>query len=138
MSKSRLTLDIGFDYFFVGISCHQKEYRFVWAMNNVLECSLERLEDYVLHDTDEANSIPYYCWEEPEGHYCYHVLANRGSKKLLIPGQKQIDFIFAISGFHDQLDKDDLLDRIRKIDLVLTAFEIDTDRYKSLQNLIFE
>lgn len=139
MSKSRLTLDIGFDYYVLGICCHHKEYRLVWALNSALESSLERLDDYLIHtENGEMNAFSYYEWSEPEGHYSYHILPNRGSKGLFLPGQTQIDFLFAISGFHDQLDKIDLISKIKKTGLVLTAFELDADKYKSLQNLIFE
>ena len=139
MSKSRLTLDIGFDYYVVGISCHQKDYRLVWALNKVLETSFERQIDYVIYtDGGDENEFPYYLWEDPEGHYGFHIISNRGSKGMLIPEQKQIDFLFAISGFHDQLNKEELKESIRSTGLVLTAFELDTDKYKSLQNLIFE
>lgn len=138
MSKSRIVLEYDNDFVLFGISCHQKEYRLAWAINNTLESCFIRVQEYKLSGAKVKDIFSYYTWDENQDHYVMHLLANRGEQSFLIPEMKQADFILGISGAYDLLDLNEILKKIREIDFVLTAFEIDVEKYKSAQKLILE
>ncbi|KAB1063663.1 IPExxxVDY family protein [Salibacter halophilus] len=141
MAKKKLVLDTGDqqDYFLAGISCHQKEFRFVWGLDQVLESKFEKEPDYQIKTSSgEDASFPFYIWEEPEGHFTYFVLGNRSPAGTLIPEFKHADYIFAITGLYGQLDTDAICEQIGSLKMVLTVFEIDPQKTKSTKNLILE
>lgn len=43
MSKFQLQIDYDFDFRLIGISCHARDYRLCWALNNHLEIQLEKV-----------------------------------------------------------------------------------------------
>ena len=137
MSKYRLEWDDESDFIAIGIASHQKDYRIAWALNKALDCSFIRLEDYESAGKKESHHA-FFRWKEPEDHYTFWLLANRGEEAFLLPDLKQADYIFVIDGMVDALDINQIQQDIRNIDTVLTAFEVDQTKTKSIQNIVVE
>ena len=72
----------------------------------------------------------YFCRDE-DRYNAYYLLGNRGQDAILFPGLKQTDFILLVEGPFKKTQKDKLLENIRCIQNVLTAFEI---RFETIKN----
>lgn len=137
MSKYRLEWEDDSDFIAIGIASHQKDYRLAWALNKALDCSFIRLEDYKSVGKTPSRHA-FFKWSEPEGHYSFWLLANRGEEAFLLPELKQADYLLVIEGMTDMLDIQSIQGQVKKIDTVLTAFEIDQTKTKSIQNIVVE
>ena len=137
--KYVLEEEYDYDFKLIGISCHAKDYRLCWAINNQLKLELEK-EDKdleILSDNPfEGSSHSIYSFFEEEDQNEYFLIANRDSAGFLIPEQRQADFVFMIKNTLP-VNADEILSKLREIDQVLTAFEIDVENLKSKKNLIF-
>jgi hypothetical protein len=139
MTKFQLDVDYDFDFRLIGISCHAKDYRLCWALNNQLGLQLEKIHRENAASGLKKNGIAIesiYTYFDEENHSAYQLFYNKHNNNLLLPEQKLADFLLTI----DQMNEasfEELMKEIKKIDLVNTAFVIDVNTLKSKENLIF-
>jgi hypothetical protein len=135
---AKFTLDIEYEYDFglIGISCHAKDYRFCWALNNVLKTDFLRIEDIVVKNKLKSVSFPHFIFNDEDLRIDYSVIANRGLEGYLLPEQKQADYLLMLSGSYSDEIINETLKKVKTITLVLTAFIIDVKGLKNKQNLI--
>ena len=140
MTKTKLILDYDYNFLLIGISCHAKDYKLAWALNYQLHVDMERKNDFSiqLKKKAEPSIFPYFSFENEEQQLRYVLLGNRGESSYLIPEQKQTDFFLVIDGYYEMVNSDELIQQLKTINIILTAYRIDPDKLKSKQNLIFD
>jgi hypothetical protein len=136
MSKILLTLEEDYDFILIGISCHTKDYRLCWELNNVLSFDLIRTDDLEINKrTTDKHS--FYEYIDEDNYLEYYLMSNRGDNGYLIPEHKKVDFFFMIKGNISEQLGEDLIIKINSLSLVLTSFKINPNQLKSKQNLLF-
>ena len=137
MTKYQLEVEYDYDFILIGISCHVKDYRICWALNHALEIALEKQNDLEIIRKNKKGTSEHavFFYYDEENHTEFNVVHNVGTAGYLIPEQKQADFYLIIRNDFD-LEIVDLVNKVRQIDFVLTAFEVDIESLKSKQNLL--
>jgi hypothetical protein len=79
----------------------------------------------------------YYCRDE-DRYNIYYLLGNRGQDNILFSGLKQTDYIMLVEGPFKKIQKDKLLENIRSIQNVLTAFEIRFETIKNYETVLID
>lgn len=139
MTKYQLEVTYDYSMLLIGISCHAKDYRLCWAVNQQLGLKLEKAEDdiEIIHkpkNRTSAHSVYHYFDEE--NHTEYTLVQNKGDVGFLVPEQHQADYFLLIrDNFDNELT--DMIAKLRGIDFILMAFEVDPNALKSKENLIF-
>jgi len=139
MTKFQLDVDYDFSFRLIGISCHARDYRLSWALNNDLSIQLEKVHRENAAEGLKKNGVAIeslYSFLDKENHATYQLMYNKHNNNLLLPEQKAADFLFIIDQMNDE-KFDDVLQKIKQNDLVKTAFVIDVASLKSKENLIF-
>lgn len=139
MNKFKLTIEYDYDFVLVGISCHEKDYRLAWSINDKLKTELRKAEDLKieLKKNTTPTQFPFYEFIDEEAFREYFLIGNRGGKGLLIPEQKQVDYFLMIRGTCNSTDKSSLLKQLKDINIVLAAYDINPNGLDSKQNLLF-
>jgi len=106
-----------------GISCHLKDYRLSYYLNQKLELSFAKMDDF------QGYSF-YFCRDE-DSFNSYYLLGNRGPESILLPDLKQTDFLLLLEGPVKKAQKEQLLEKVRGIQNVLTAYEV---RFETIKN----
>lgn len=122
----------------VGISCHIKDYRLSFFLNQQLELNFRKLEDLV-SSTDvqrEPNTFSFYYCRDEDQFNTYYLLSNRGQESVLVNELKQTDFLLLIEGPFKKSQLDVLIRSIRLIPQVLTCFEIRFSTLKNFENIL--
>lgn len=131
-------LDDTADYSFIllGICSHAKDYKLCWSLNNHFGFQLEKEEnDLELINGAQKLAFSQYHFQDEESHAMYSLLANKNGNGYLVPEQKQTDYFLMVRDSFDD-DPDQMLARLRKMDVVLTAFSVDAGSLKSKSNLL--
>ena len=137
--KYLLEDDFEYDFKLVGISCHERDYRVCWGVNEKLSLSLSKQEKLieVFHKKNNRHSshtllsaLDFDTEQE------VHLIANRSMSGYLIHEQKHADYLLLVKG-DDMLSFDSIVNRLKSISFILTAFEIEVSLLKSKENLIF-
>ncbi len=155
MSAVHKIKDDFFDDTFFLIALHStlEDYAIAYGLNGILKAKFRRSrEDF---DLSEISSFPYYEWED-EYNYRYWVLvSNHSSKKelvinndlfenettystpRLIPELKEVDYFLKIDDDEETLDGNTIIKTLQGIPKIMAAYEVDVNKLKSRNNLIF-
>ena len=123
----KLAIEIENDYSLIGIASHENDYRLSWAINKSLGLDLKKNEDLILNHPKHKIIINYslYNFDDENNYITYNLISNKSEKGFLVPDMKNIDFVLRVSGSPDQNLLNDLLFKLKKIDIVITAFLIN-------------
>lgn len=135
----KLAIEIESDYSLIGIASHENDYRLSWAINKSLGLDLKKKEDLTLDHPKNKILINYslFIFDDENNYITYNLISNKSEKGFLIPEMKNIDFVLRVSGSPDQNLLDDLLFKLKKIDIVITAFQINEVSEKLRKKLMF-
>ncbi|HNW74342.1 MAG TPA: IPExxxVDY family protein [Bacteroidales bacterium] len=110
-------------YTLFGISCHLKDFRLSYLLNKQLGMDFSKKDDF--------REFSFYLYADEDHFNTYFLLSNRGPEKVMIPELKQTDYLMLVEGPCKKKQKEWLLENIRAIPNVLTAFEI---RFETIKN----
>ena len=136
---AKLTLDFQpqFDFILYGVSCHVKNYKFIYNVNNNIRVNFERTDDIeLLSGKSKAQKFPVYSYNNEEDHTYCDIVANRSSTSYLVPEQKQIDYFLLLNEPILEQEVVRITDGIKKLKIVNIIYKIDLNSLKSKQNLL--
>jgi len=139
-SMSRSVLKIRYEYPFevIGIVSGAKDYRLCHCINKELKMNFCRVNDLqmVMNRQGDETSFSFFKDEnqEPEK---FMLIGNKGSNAWFFPEIKNVDYLFVACDPGNWFDMDEMLQRLRKLEVIGGAYEITYDRLKSKENLLF-
>ena len=137
MPKLFLEIPEDYDFSLIGISCHAKNYKLCWELNDKLELDLHRGPDHTVElnpEIEDRHAI--YDFLDEENQVEYYLIENLGSESYLAPELKEADFFLMIKGAYSQLNAD-INKSLMNVRNVLAAFTIQPEKLKSRQNFLF-
>jgi hypothetical protein len=116
-------------YTLAGISCHLKDYRLSFLINQALGSSFIKMDD--LH-----GGYSLYLYRDEECRNTYSLICNRSAEKILFPELKQTDFILLVEGPFKKSQMNRLIHILKAIPNILTAFEIQALSLKNFTGFL--
>ena len=137
MSKTVLITDFDYDFQLIGISSHSKDYRLSWEINKAFNTQLCKENDVIYTDkkSNKAGFSMYFYQDKVEEKEL-RLISNKSEGRILISEQKAADY-FLILYDYDSYEWSEIIRKIRKINVVLTAFEVDVHTLRDKENLLF-
>ena len=140
MKKKNLKLDVKHDIDFglIGISSHENDYRLVWAVNNAMKFSFVRINNLKIRlpKHDETVEFSKFVYEDEERYMVYCLIANRCANGILFPEIKNLDYLLQINGKSSQHEMEELLLKLRKIDIISAAYILEPLSMKGITRII--
>jgi hypothetical protein len=152
MQTHSLSLDILSDdeYFLIGIHTTLEDYKLAFLLNKNLGTSFSKLKEGLYF---EKTSFSLFNYSNKKYDFEWFLLANSAkrenqtesnkllliaeTKMYLIAEKKKVDFFIKISGSVQYSFVLETIDKIKKIDQVITSYSIDKNTLKSKDFLIF-
>lgn len=125
------------DYKLIGIASHENDYRLSWALNKNLYLNFTKTDDLIIFQIKHKIEINYSMYMSNSDSYLdYYLISNKSEKGFLIPQMQNIDFILKITGDVKVDFLNEILIKLKQIDLVITAFVIEKlpDRIEKIFN----
>lgn len=163
MLAHKLVLDAVVDQPFklIAIHCSVEEYKLAFLLNKHLDLHLSRARnDIDLHIKSVRAIFALYKFEDRQKYCGYFLISNKfkgqskqttagfgslfGEEEMasetthLLPEYSKVDFFLKIEDESDFVSEVLLLDRIKQIPQIATAYSIETEKIKSKENLIFD
>jgi hypothetical protein len=108
------------------IASHQNHYRLSWAINNVLEIYLRKSDDLVIRHS-KANidqRFSKYSFRKDSLPVLYHLISNKSEQGFLLKELPNIDYFLKVVGELEDQEFIDIMNKIKNLDIVITAFEL--------------
>ncbi len=136
----KLHLDINFnqDNTLIGISCHKLDYSLAFQLNDKLRLKLKRIKDLpeYIQKLDVTFYFPLFHFENKDKLLRFNLLSNHNPDRKLFPAYKTTDYFLLVNGVMNAEEKDGLIEKIKKIEHVLIAFEVDFNSIKGMDNFL--
>ena len=137
MKKTVLLTEFEYDFQLIGISSHAKDYRVSYEINKIFGIELEKEQDVFFTTKKGGNAVfSMYFYKNKEEEQDVRLISNKSNGRFLIPESKASDYFLILYDFNEYESRE-MLVKIRKINVVLTAFEVDISTLKSKENLLF-
>jgi hypothetical protein len=134
----KLPFDYDNDFFLIGIASHENDYRISWALNQLLGWNLAKTNDFKINHPKFKVEVNYSMYQFTDDYgVSYHLISNKSEKGFLLPDFKNIDYILKVSGEDTLNNITDLIQKIKKINIVITAFSIENIKSKYFDMFVF-
>jgi len=132
----KLAIKNEYDFLLLAVICSYKDYRLCFELNQQLKLKLKREKDLELQGKQKNKSIFsnfYFCSPDNEQ---FRVINNKGSAGAFIPEMKTIDYFMMIRNLTAKKSVDELIGRIKKIEIISGVYEMDPNELKSAENFL--
>lgn len=156
MQIHALDFDISFEETFslIGIHTVLEDYKLAYLLNKNLQTRFSKAKEELKFENEKNEAcFSLYHYEETNCEYDWHLISNsvrieknNNSSELLlsseittylIPEKKKVDYFIKISGDINYNHVTKVIEKIKKIDQVVTAYKIDKNSLKSKDFLTF-
>ena len=101
-----------------------------WNINKLLETDFEKKEDLKINKDLYFSRYNYICDQGIE----YNILKNQSKSGYLIPQHKGINYFLVTE---NNINKRELIRKLKNVKDVLLVFDIDKNKIKQIDRLIF-
>ena len=135
----KLSIKSEYDSILIGISSQENDYRICWAINQDLGTNFMKTENLQIFSQkfDVTQEFSLYIYENEESLNKFKLIANKCDNGYYIPELKNIDFLLQIFGEISDDYKNELIMKLKSIDIVTGVFVIYPEVLKSKNRLIF-
>ena len=136
--KIKIDVDFTEDNQLIGISCHKKDYWFAYHLNNNLRIDLKRLGDFPFYQVKREEFLNYslFHYQHQDDRTGYFLISNHNKEYPLFPELKTTDFFMLLQGRVSGNYLNNVLNGIRNINGVLTAFLPEIKKLKEYDNFL--
>lgn len=136
--KFKLSSGVSHEYTIFGISCHLKDYRFTFFLNEQLGFRFKRIDDLNMTDGKESRAYSFYSYHHADERRNYYLVTNYHETGRLIPTEKGADFFLIVEGLLPPAQKKRMVKEVKAISHVLAAYEIPEGKAKNLDVIFGE
>lgn len=133
----KLKIDEHFPFHTIGISCHENDYRLIWAINTGLQLSFIKASNLKVTDK-QGNVIEFsrYFYEDETLQYNFYIISNICPEGILVPEYRTIDYFLFIKGSFSDSFIEDITRKLKTVSIISAVFTIDVNSLKSKKRLM--
>lgn len=142
------------DFSLIGIHTTLEDYKLAYLLNKNLSIKFKKsIEDLSFKKDKNSPSFSYFNYHNNKYDFEWVLIANSSkrenqtesnellltteTKSYLVPEKKKVDFFIKIKGELDYSFIVETVDKVKKIDQIITSYPIDKNTLKSKDFLIF-
>jgi hypothetical protein len=133
----KLKIDTRFPFRSVGISCHENDYRLIWAVNAKLNMAFVKIDDF--RDYDETGTERFfsrYFFEDADRYISFYIISNRCDNGYLVPEYRKVDYFMFLKGEMEPGFAEAMAGKLKQVEILSTAFLIENRTLKSIKKLV--
>lgn len=137
--KHKLHVDLEYDFKLIGIASHEIDYKLIWEVNQALELNFVRQENLIVYNKklDTEQSFSLYKAEDENNQIIFNLISNRCENGFLAEEINTFDYFLQIIGEISDAHKKEVVKKLKSINKVLTAINIDPNCLVSKHKLVF-
>jgi hypothetical protein len=139
LNKITLKYEIDLNFILIAITCPLKDYRLCYYINKLASLDLRKTEDHETWVGDNTSLyFPKYSYINTTEETEFYLIGNKGRDTgYLLPELRGSDYFLIIKEFIDDIDLKAFYKALNEIPYIVVATEIDPQKLKSKENLVF-
>ncbi len=138
MSKHRLVVEEEYEFLSFGLSCHQKDFRIAWFLNQLLRFDFKRTQIEMFDKNGSLHFYPMFRHHDSQHHLNYLLLNNLSDSIPLIKQYKQFNMFVLVEGYIDLFDEDSFMNKLQQMESIQFLSPIENKPFNELQFTLFE
>jgi hypothetical protein len=136
----QLKVDKDIRYRLIGISCHENDYRLVWAINSALKMEFVRMDNLIVHHPKLKQDLEFsrYSCHDEDRYFTYYLISNRCPDGFLFPEIKNFDFLIQIVGELSDGEIQTLNQKLKKVEVISAVFILQPAKLKGIYQVFRE
>jgi hypothetical protein len=139
--KTLFRLEFETEFRIVGVFCPEKDYRFCWLLNNILDFNFRRTPDFQFippkSKVTEFHAVYHY--ERESLQRTYYLVNNRSNEGgRLFANPAGLDFLLLVKADDSRFDYSQLLKKIRALPQVTAAYMLDDALGKNKDGFMYD
>ena len=128
MKKKIIKLSINRQFQLIGIVSNLSSYKLSWSINSKIGFNLSQLGDIIVENkrNDDKLCFSSYVFED-KSEITYNLISNKTDNGVLIRKIKNIDFILKIEPEISENQKNNIIEKLKEIDNIISVLEINTE-----------
>jgi hypothetical protein len=133
----KLKVDTQFPFRTIGISSHENDYRLIWAINTKLHTAFVKIDNFrALDGTGAENEFSRYFFDDEDRYFTYYIISNRCNNGYMVPEYRMVDYFIFLKGEVAPTFPEELILKLKQVDIISTAFLIENKTIKSIKRLL--
>lgn len=134
--KYILDIDLDYDFLCFGISCHHKDYRVSWNINDALHIKLSKEPSIKISDelSNEVMEFSKFTFNQKRTGCLYTLLNNRNKWGFLLPELYGMDYVLMVRS--EIINEPILIDKLRSLNIVLSISKVEPASLKNKERLL--
>jgi hypothetical protein len=134
----RLKVDHDIRFRLVGISCHENDYRLVWAINNQLKMNFIKTSNLVVQNQKLKTDLEFsrYTFTDEDRYVTYILVSNICPDGFLFPEIKNFDFLIQIIGEITDTEARAFSRKLKVTEVISATFLLHPEKIKGLKQIL--
>ncbi len=134
----KLKVDTDIRFRLVGISCHENDYRLVWAINNQLKMNFIKTGNLVIHHQKLKTDLEFsrFTFADDSRYITYNLISNRCPDGFLFSEIRNIDFLVQIHGETTEVEVKDFRSRLKTVKVISATFLLHPEKLKGINQIL--
>lgn len=138
MSRHRLIIEDDYEFLSFGLSCHQKDFRMAWFLNQLLRFEFKRSQIEIVDKLGIPHFYPLFKHHDAQHHLNYFLLNNLSDSIPLIKQYKQFNMFILVEGYIDLFDMDLFTQKLQTLETIQLLSPLDNNPFHKIQFTLFE
>jgi hypothetical protein len=109
----------------------------IWAINTKLHTAFVKIDNFrALDGTGAENEFSRYFFNDEDRYFSYYIISNRCNNGYMVPEYRMVDYFIFLKGEVDPAFPEELIRKLKQVDIISTAFLIDNKTIKSIKKLM--
>lgn len=137
MKKLQKQKDYFLNYKTIGIVSNAKDYTISYYVNLNLDLKLVKYNNLIITNKNEEElSFTWYYYYDDIVNTTFFLIGNKSDNGYLLPIQKKYDYFLVIKNDVTPDLLSNTLDELRKVSIILAAFELDSKYQKKIETVL--
>ncbi|MEZ4721066.1 MAG: IPExxxVDY family protein [Flavobacteriales bacterium] len=138
MTRHKLVVDDDYEFISFGISCHLKDFRVAWHLNQLFGFNMMRSDIRVPDKEGFDHEYGMFRHRDEDNHLHYILLNNQSDGISLIRPYKQFNLLMLVEGYIDMFNSEQFIEKLQHDESFQLVMEVSSEPLKKFQFMLFE
>ncbi len=139
MKTKKLKYKPDYNFYLIGISCADEDYKLSWEISQILKTSFVKTDNLEINDPRFSEYLTFSVFTniDKSEYGDIKLVSNKGKEGFLVEELKNIDFFLIVNDDEDTNSLKEFVVKLKQSDIITAVFKLEPEKLKSKEKLLF-